>query len=106
MHTASRFDHFILLEYFTRMGITPKIIMQGCRQILMFDNAFKQRFIDSYAFIPMRLAKTPAAFNMTNSEKGYFPHQFNHTENDNYIGPCPKKHFYGYSTMSTGDVEV
>ncbi|XP_048008700.1 uncharacterized protein LOC125243250 [Megalobrama amblycephala] len=103
-HNASGFDNFILLEYFTRMGITPKIIMQGCRLILMYDNAFKQRFIDSYAFIPMRLAKTPAAFNLTNSEKGYFPHLFNRAENDDYIGPYPEKHFYGYSTMSTQEM--
>ncbi|XP_048053134.1 uncharacterized protein LOC125272385 isoform X1 [Megalobrama amblycephala] len=99
-HNASGFDNFILLEYFTRMGIAPKITMRGCRLILMFDEAYKQRFIDSYSFIPMRLAKTPAAFNLTNAEKGYFPHHFNRVENDNYVGPYPDKEFYGYATMS------
>ncbi|KAL1280074.1 hypothetical protein QQF64_014674 [Cirrhinus molitorella] len=99
-HNASGFDNYILLEYFTRMGIAPKITMQGCRLILMYDEVFKQRFIDSYSFIPMRLAKTSAAFNLTNTEKGYFPHHFNHAENDTYVGRYPDKKCYGYSTMS------
>ncbi|KAI2646390.1 putative DNA polymerase [Labeo rohita] len=99
-HNASGFDNFILLEYFTRMGIAPKITMQGCHLIFMYDDAFKQRFIDSYSFIPMRLADTPEAFNLPNAEKGYFPHQFNRIENDSYVGPYPAKDFYGYATMS------
>ncbi|KAL0148364.1 hypothetical protein M9458_056344, partial [Cirrhinus mrigala] len=102
-HNASGFDNFILLEYFTRMGIAPKITMQGCRLIFMYDDAFKQRFIDSYSFIPMRLANTPAAFNLPNAEKGYFPHHFNRIENDSYVGPYPAKDFYGYATMSNKD---
>ncbi|KAL0149348.1 hypothetical protein M9458_055386 [Cirrhinus mrigala] len=102
-HNASGFDNFILLEYFTRMGIAPKITMQGCRLIFMYDDAFKQRFIDSYSFIPMRLANTSAAFNLPNAKKGYFPHHFNRVENDSYVGPYPAKDFYGYATMSNKD---
>ncbi len=102
-HNASGFDNFILLEYFTKMGIAPKMTMQGCRLILMYDDTFKQRFIDSYSFIPMRLANTPAAFNLTNAEKGYFPHQFNRIENESYVGPYPAKDFYGYASMSNKD---
>ncbi|XP_055070270.2 uncharacterized protein [Misgurnus anguillicaudatus] len=30
-HNASGFDNFILLEYFTKVGLTLKITMQGCR---------------------------------------------------------------------------
>ena len=54
----------------------------------------------------MRLAKTPVAFNLTDAEKGYFPHHFNRVENDNYIGPYPDKKFYGYTTMSSQDREA
>lgn len=92
-HNASGFDNFILLEYFTKMGIPPKITMQGCRLIHMYDEAFKQRFIDSYSFIPMRLANTPAAFNLANSVKGYFPHHFNRVENDLYVDHTQPKSF-------------
>ncbi len=48
--------------------------MQGCKLIFMYDEAFAQRYIDSYSFIPMALSKTPAALNLTTTEKGYFPH--------------------------------
>ncbi len=32
-HNASGFDSYILLEYFTSQGLTPKIILQGCRLV-------------------------------------------------------------------------
>ncbi|XP_053481752.1 uncharacterized protein LOC128608210 [Ictalurus furcatus] len=99
-HNASGFDNFILLEYFAKAGLTLQITMQGCRIILMYDKTFKQRFIDSYSFIPMRLSMTSAALNLTCAEKGHFPHLFNRTENEDYVGPYPDKHFYGYETMS------
>nr|XP_055068853.1 uncharacterized protein LOC129450248 [Misgurnus anguillicaudatus] len=104
-HNASGFDNFILLEYFTKVGLTLKITMQGCRLILMFDESFKQRFLDSFSFLPMRLAKTASAMNLTCAEKGYFPHHFNRVENENYIGPYPDKKMYGYDTMSEKERE-
>ena len=57
-HNTAGFDNFILLEHFSKVGITPKITMTGCRLIYMYDECFKQRCIDSYSFIPMRLANT------------------------------------------------
>ncbi|KAI4883949.1 hypothetical protein NFI96_027631 [Prochilodus magdalenae] len=69
----------------------------------MYDEAYKQRYIDSYSFIPMRLAKTASALNLTCSEKGHFPHKFNLKQNENYIGPYPAKSFYGYDTMNDKD---
>ncbi len=102
-HCASRFDSFLILEYFCKAGITLDIIMQGCKLIFMYDEAFAQRYIDSYSFIPMALSKTPAALNLTTTEKGYFPHHFNRPENANYEGPYPDKKFYGYENMSDKD---
>ncbi|KAL0150350.1 hypothetical protein M9458_054352 [Cirrhinus mrigala] len=66
----------------------------------MFDETAKQRYIDSYSFLPMALAKTSAALNLTTTEKGYFPHLFNRLENQNFVGPYPSKHYYGYNNMS------
>ncbi|XP_076873809.1 uncharacterized protein LOC143523314 isoform X1 [Brachyhypopomus gauderio] len=102
-HNAAGFDNFLLLEYFSRVGIAVKITMMGCRLISMYDEAYKQRYIDSYSFIPMRLAKTTSAFNLTCSDKGHFPHKFNLKQNENYVGPYPGKSFYGYDTMSDKD---
>ncbi|KAI4891048.1 hypothetical protein NFI96_008140 [Prochilodus magdalenae] len=69
----------------------------------MYDEAYKQRYIDSYSFILMRLAKTASALNLTCSEKGHFPHKFNLKQNENYVGPYPAKSFYGYDTMNDKD---
>ena len=76
-HNAAGFDNFILLEHFSKVAITLKITMTGCRLIHMYDECFKQRYIDSYSFIPMRLANTSATLNLNTVEKGHFPHAFN-----------------------------
>ncbi len=102
-HNASGFDSYILLEYFTSQGLTPKIILQGCRLVYMYDQAFKQRYIDSYIFLPMKLSKMTSALNLNTDEKGFFPHHFNRLQNANYVGPYPGKELYGYHTMTDSD---
>src|SRR4029434_1857682 len=99
-HNAAGFDNILLLEHFTNMGVTPQVIMTGGRITYMYDARFKQRFIDSYSFIPMRLANSPAAFNLVTSAKGYFPHLFNTKDNNDYVGAYPDKKYYGYGNMS------
>ncbi|XP_039511243.1 uncharacterized protein LOC120466725 [Pimephales promelas] len=99
-HNASGFDSYILLQYFSSEGITPKVIMQGCRILHMYDAAFRQRYVDSFQFLPFSLKKVPAALNLTVNDKGFFPHHFNRLENANYVGPYPAKELYGYETMS------
>ncbi|XP_067306560.1 uncharacterized protein [Pseudorasbora parva] len=102
-HYASRFDSFLILEYFCKAGLTLDVIMQGCKLIFMYDDEYEQRYIDSYAFIPMALSKMPDALNLYSSGKGYFPHVFNTAENDHYIGPYPDKKYYSYDNMSDKD---
>ncbi|XP_067296541.1 uncharacterized protein [Pseudorasbora parva] len=105
-HYASRFDAFLILEYFCNAGIGIEIIMQGCKIIFMYDESFAQRYIDSYAFFPMALAKMPAALDLeTMTGKTYFPHMFNIAANANYVGPYPDKKFYNYDNMSDKDRE-
>ncbi|XP_037603314.1 uncharacterized protein LOC119474981 [Sebastes umbrosus] len=65
----------------------------------MYDSTYRQRWIDSFSFLPMRLAKTPAALGFEDLEKGYFPHKFNTRENEHYIGPYPAPSQYGYDTL-------
>ncbi len=102
-HNASGFDSYILLEYFTSQGLTPKIILQGCRLVYMYDHPFKQRYIDSYSFLPMKLSKMTSALNLNTTEKGFFPHHFNRLQNANYVGPYPSKELYGYNMMTDSD---
>ena len=80
-HNASGFDNYLVLEYFVKQGITPTVTMRGSRVILMYDKTHRQRWIDSFSFLPMRLSKTPAALGFDDVLKGYFPHQFNTSEN-------------------------
>ncbi|XP_056266970.1 uncharacterized protein LOC130191299 [Pseudoliparis swirei] len=58
-HNASGFDNCILLEYFVKQGITPGVTMRGSRVVLMYDQTYQQRWIDSFSFLPMRLSKHP-----------------------------------------------
>ncbi len=47
--------------------------MQGCKIIFMYDESFGQRYIDSYSFFPMALAKMPVALDLTTTEKATSP---------------------------------
>ena len=104
-HNAAGFDHYLIAEYLVDMGITPSIVMSGGRIIYMCDPVFNQRYIDSYSFIPMALAKTPAAFDLKTQDKGYFPHKFNIEANRHYKGDYPSKDFYDYDRMSDAQKE-
>ena len=75
--------------------------MDGCKINLISINSIK--IIDSLNFIPSSLAKFPKTFNLTELKKGYFPHNFNNLDNQNYIGLLPSKEFYGYEYMSDKD---
>lgn len=102
-HNASGFDNYILLEYFVKQGITPSVTMRGSRVILMFDQAYQQRWIDSFSFLPMRLSRTPEALGFVDLAKGHFPHRFNTREHENYVGKYPEPSDYGYNEMIDSD---
>lgn len=102
-HNASGFDNYILLEYFVKQRITPSVTMRGSCVILMYDRVLRQRWIDSFSFLPMRLSKTPAALGFEDLVKGYFPHKFNTRANEYYIGSYPSPAYYGYNEMCDND---
>jgi hypothetical protein len=64
-------------------------------------NKLNLTFLDSLNFLPMKLAKIPHAFGLEELSKGFFPHFFNTTENQRYVGPYPALQFYGYDFMSS-----
>ena len=61
-HNASGFDSYLVLEYMTKQGIIPFIVMKGSRVVMMRDDAYSQRWVDSFSFLPMRLANAPDGF--------------------------------------------
>lgn len=71
--------------------------MRGTKIISMaLDNL---KIIDSLNFLPMGVAALPKAFGLTELKKGYFPHLFNRSENEAYVGPMPPVHAYSPDTM-------
>jgi len=67
---------------------------------MMYFTVRGLRFLDSYNFLAMSLAKLPKAFGLTELKKGYFPHFFNNAENRDYVGPLPDPSYYGVDDMS------
>ncbi|XP_049338297.1 uncharacterized protein LOC125803858 isoform X1 [Astyanax mexicanus] len=98
-HNARSYDSYILLNHLVREGINPDIIAQGGKILCFEDVEFRQRFIDSLSFLPMKLSAIPKAMGFKNEKKGYFPHFWNTLENQNYIGPYPAAKYYGVDTM-------
>lgn len=60
------------------------------------------RFVDTLSFMPRSLAGGPSDLRIESIvEKGYFPHTFNITENENYVGPVPDKAYFDVERMSS-----
>ena len=64
------------------------------------------RFVNSLSFTLMPLKGFPKTFGLTELAKGYFPHEFNTEENQNYVGPYPTKDQYGYRQMKKAEKEA
>jgi hypothetical protein len=104
-HNAKNYDnHFILKYVLTVLHLKPKIIMRGAQILCMDVNKIK--FIDSINYFPMALKKLPSTFDMPRDVcKGYFPHFFNTSDNQRYVGPIPEAKFYGPEDMSQEENE-
>ena len=61
--------------------------------------AFGVTLKDSRCFLSMALAALPAAFNLEESAKGFFPYLFDTPENAAYDGPWPAASFYNPDSM-------
>ncbi|XP_056001762.1 uncharacterized protein LOC130048746 [Ostrea edulis] len=104
-HNFKGYDGQFILNYLVHTAcIKPTVILNGSKILSM--QVLGLRFIDSYNFLPFALAKMPSAFGLTELKKGYFPHFFNTTENQQYVGPYPAAHFYNPDDMSTANREA
>ena len=89
-HNFQGYDGYFIQQYLHENGVIPEVIMRGAKILSMHIPMLKIKFIDSLSFIPMRLADFPKTFGLNELAKGYFPHLFKKTENQNYIGPLPR----------------
>uniref|UniRef100_A0A1Y1L1R3 DNA-directed DNA polymerase n=1 Tax=Photinus pyralis TaxID=7054 RepID=A0A1Y1L1R3_PHOPY len=104
-HNGGGFDHqFILNHILTQTDLTPELIMRGTKLVCMFlDNV---RFLDSLNYFQMSLNKLPKVFGLTALKKGYFPHLFNTTEHQNYIGPIPPIETFDPDNLKCNEREI
>ena len=77
--------------------MVPKIISKGL-EVMCLEYG-KIRVLDSLNFLPMGLADLPKAFGQTELKKGYFPHKFNTSDHQDYIGPMPDSWYYDPGNM-------
>jgi len=59
------------------------------------------RFIDSHSIVQSKLSDFPKTFGLKELKKKiFFPHHYNTSENQNYIGPIPSTEYYSCNKMS------
>lgn len=60
-HYGKGVDHHIILNAYVGEGLSPFVIAQGSKIILIVDNNFQLKFIYSFSFIPIPLRAFPEA---------------------------------------------
>ncbi|XP_018334518.2 uncharacterized protein LOC108743448 [Agrilus planipennis] len=78
----------------------------GARAVVTALTYHTNTFLDSSNFIAGPLAEFPKTFDLKELKKGYFPHFFNTSENQNYIGELPAAKYYGPDVMKTKQREA
>ena len=92
-HNLKGFDGlFIINKLYDQQRPVEKQLTVGAK-VLSFKSG-EIKFIDSLSFLRMPLASFPASFNLTELNKGFFPHLFNTPDNQQYVGRIPDLEFY------------
>jgi G:T-mismatch repair DNA endonuclease (very short patch repair protein) len=102
-HNARSYDWYFIMNYCMKNSFLPYTIYKGCQIMSMTLKNLHMRFIDSYNFVSQPLYTFPETFGLKELKKGYFPHWFNTTKNQNYVGPMPHIKYYGDNTMKDCD---
>jgi len=99
-HNGSRFDTlFVARNLLEHQKLVPHIIAQGQKIMQLTVNNII--FRDTFLFMGVRLADLPATLGLNESlKKGDFPHLFNTSQNQNYVGLYPKLEFYDIDSKS------
>jgi hypothetical protein len=101
-HNFKAFDGILILRELLTNGVEVKAITNGLKLLALTIPMMKLRFVDSFNFLPMGLARLPAAFGLDCGEKGHFPHFFNTEANQEYVGVgLPDMKYYGVENMDS-----
>ena len=98
-HNFKGYDSYFVQDYLNKECIQFDLICTGAKIMSLRVPMRDIKFIDSYNFIPMALARFPETFDRNELRKGYFPHMFNRDDKQNYVGPIPETHYYLPNTM-------
>ena len=98
-HNFKGYDSYFIQDYLNKQCIQFELICTGAKIMSLTVPMYDIKFIDSYNFIPMALARFPETFDRNELRKGYFPHMFNKDDKQDYVGPIPEAHYYLPNTM-------
>lgn len=101
-HNSRGYDSFFIFQYLHAQGIKPINVIQIGQKVLSFE-ANGVKFIDSLSFLPIPLKSFPKTFNVEELKKGFFPHLFNTSQNQEYVGKIPDTHYFTPNQMSEKD---
>ena len=96
-HYGRSYDNNLILREVLKRGIKVEAIANGLSMMKLVINGVT--LLDTFSFLPMALAKLPAAFGIVGAAKGYFCHHFNRVENQGFKGDYPPAQAYGVDQM-------
>ena len=99
-HNLKGYDGMLLLRhmYAEHREVTGMVTVGA--KVLSFSSD-RLTFKDSLCFLPFPLASFPATFGIVELCKGFFPHLFNTSANQSYVGPIPDARYYDPDGMSS-----
>jgi very-short-patch-repair endonuclease len=100
-HNSKGYDIHFIKQYLYNNDVPIQFstIDTGSKSMTLKVKALRMCFIDSLNFFGSSLKELPKTYGLEAIKKGDFPHFFNQPENYNFIGPYPKKVYYGYGSM-------
>ena len=110
-HNANGFDAIFIQQWLikNRPNVDMSVIHSGTKIMQLTLKDYDIRLIDFLNWFQMPLANLPKTFglNLSAYSKGDFPHLFNQSENQAYIGPLPDlKHFSPETRSEKGRQEL
>ncbi|OXU31805.1 hypothetical protein TSAR_005818 [Trichomalopsis sarcophagae] len=102
-HKSQEFHAQFIFKHLIEKGCFPKFIALNDTKIMYIElsKGHQIRFIDSFNYINQNLSDFPKTFGFQDViEKWRFPHLFNSSENQNYLGAIPDVKFYSPEIMS------
>ena len=97
-HNLKGCDGYFIVDEYHKQHRIVRQLRNGAK--LLSINVNRVCYTDSLSFFQMPLSNFTDTFGLTELKKGWFPHLFNTTDNENYVGPIPDKKYFVPESMS------